>query len=496
MNSQIRHLFLGLAALFAALVGMSSYWLWRAPELEARQGNPTLVVRQVKIERGLILASDGKTELAANRSEEVRGDTWFLRRYPTEKLVAQTVGYSTLERSRAGLEQALNDFLTGSNANLKTVIDRTLGTLQGLERRGNDVVTTIDLDVQRTAMELLQGKCGAAVALEPKTGRVLAVASQPSFDPNLVAESFEQAARAPDAPCDPAAPLLNRGTQGLFIPGSTFKVVTATAALDTGTFTPESEFVDPGYCEVYGRQVRNYSDQPGGTTVFGRVTFAQALENSINSVFCMIGKELGPITVLDYARRFGFYAKPPLETPDDERTASGLYDGGELFFPEDPNAVDPGRLAFGQERLLATPMQMAMVAAAVANGGVVMRPQVVERIVAPDGTVISRFQREEHTRAMKPETAATMTGLMRRVVESGTATVAQIPGVPVAAKTGTAETGRQGRNDTWLIAFAPANDPQVAVAVALSNQSGTGGSTAGPIAKAVLEAALKAKPAE
>jgi peptidoglycan glycosyltransferase len=493
VNRGISRLFTVFAALFGALIAMSSYWLWKAPDLEARRGNPTLVVRQVTIERGLVYAADGKTVLAANRKRRVQGRAWYLRRYPTKELVAQTVGYSTLARSRAGLEQSLNDFLTGSNSNLHTLLDRTLGKLQGLTQEGNDVVTTIDPRAQRVAMDALADTCGAAVALEPSTGRVLVIASQPSYDPNLIERRFRQASRAPEAPCRPAAPLLNRATQGLFIPGSTFKVVTAAAALDTGAFTPESRFTDPGYCIEYGKKVFNFADQEG-PEVFGRVDFATALEHSINAVFCEIGKKLGPLPILEYARRFGFYGDPPLETPSGEREPSGLYRNGSLFFPDDPNAVDPGRLAFGQERLLVTPLQMAMVAAGIANRGVVMKPSVVDRIVAPDGTIITRTAPEELRRAIAPETAAELTAMMRRVVESGTGRAARIPGVPVAGKTGTAETGRRGQNDTWFIAFAPADAPKVAVAVALQNQAGTGGATAAPIAKAIIEALIGRNP--
>jgi peptidoglycan glycosyltransferase len=235
--------------------------------------------------------------------------------------------------------------------------------------------------------------------------------------------------------------------------------------------------------------VLNFADQ-SGPEVFGEVTLAEALQHSINAVFCDIGKELGPQLVLEYARRFGFYGLPPLETPESERRASGLYDGGELFLPDDPNDVDPGRLAFGQERLLATPLQMAMVAAGIGNGGVVMKPYVVDRILAPDGSILTRTSPDELSQAVRPETAAELRAMMELVVEAGTGTAAQIPGVPVAGKTGTAETGQEDENDAWFIAFAPADAPRVAVAVALSNQSGTGGQTAAPIARAIIETLL------
>jgi peptidoglycan glycosyltransferase len=488
VNPQIRRLFLVFAFLFVALIATATYWLWRAPDLEARQGNPQ-IVRELEIERGLILGANGRTRLAANRKRTLEdGTVWYLRRYPQRSLTAHAVGYSTVGRSRTGLEKSMNDFLTGSNANLSTIFDTTLDKLRGIPRQGNDLVTTLDLDAQRAAVQGLAGKCGAAVALEPATGRVLALASAPSFDPNLVETDFDSI-EAITAPCKPAAPLLDRGTAGRFVPGSTFKVITAAAALDTGAFTPESEFDDPGYCELFGKRVFNFADQ-SGPEVFGRVTLAEALENSVNSVFCNIGKDLGADTVLEYAKRFGFYERPPIELPSEEVLISGLYRNGRLFDPASPSEVDPGRLAFGQERLVVTPLQMALVMAGVANGGVVMRPQLVERIVAPDGDVVERFDAQKWKEAIKPSTAAELTAMMVRVVESGTGTAAQIPGVPVAGKTGTAETGVLGRNNTWFVCFAPANDPQVAVAVALSDQAGTGGVTAAPIAREIIEAAL------
>ena len=489
MNPQIRRLFFVFVVLFVALVAMSTYWLWKAPDLEAKRGNPSLIVRQLTIKRGLVYAGNGRTVLARNVKRRVQGRTWYLRRYPKHGLAAQTVGYSTVQRSRAGLEKSLNDYLTGSNANLHTLLDTTLDKLRGLTQTGNNVVTTIDVKAQRVAMRALAGKCGAAVAIEPATGRVLVIASRPTYDPNLIERHFKRATQV-SAPCQPAAPLLNRATDGLYIPGSTFKVVTTAAALDTGRYTPSSTFFDRGYCIEYGKKVLNFADQ-SGPEVFGTVSFTEALQHSINAVYCEIGNKLGPARIIDYAKRFGFYEEPGLETPSDEQSPSGLYSKGKLFEPKDPNEVDSGRLAFGQERLLATPLQMAMVAATVANGGVVMRPHVVDRIVAPDKTVISRTKPEEIRRAIKPQTAAELTTMMESVVRGGTGTSAQIPGITVAGKTGTAETGRLHANDTWFVAFAPADHPQVAVAVGLQNQSGTGGSTAAPIAKEIMEAILR-----
>jgi len=367
VNAQIGRLFYVLVVLFVSVIGMVTWWLWKAPDLEARRGNPTLIVKQLTIERGTIYAADGRTVFARNREEKRKNlGRIFLRVYPQHELVAHPVGYSTIERSRTGLEKSLNDYLTGSNANLGTLFDNALDKLKGLTQKGNDVVTTISAPAQRLAMQQLAGKCGAAVALDPRTGRVLVLASTPGYDPNLVEGNFNEILRT-RAACGNASPLLDRATQGLFIPGSTFKVVTAAASLDTGRYTPSSRFDDPGYCIEYGKKVTNFSDQDG-PEVFGHVNFTQAVEHSINAVFCEIGKRLGALRLIEYAKRFGFYGVPPLETPSNERRASGLYQRGKLFSPKHDYQVDPGRFAFGQERLLATPLEMAMVAAAIANG--------------------------------------------------------------------------------------------------------------------------------
>jgi peptidoglycan glycosyltransferase len=446
-------------------------------------------VAQFRIKRGLIRASDG-TLLAANVRRRVHGQTLYFRRYPTRGLFAHLVGYSTQVRSRAGLEQSQNAYLTSSNANLSTILNRTLNRLKGVTITGNDLILSVRPRIQRVAMQQLAGKCGAAVVMNPRTGKVYALASQPTYDPNLVEKHFNLI-KALGAPCHPAAPLLNRATNGLFTPGSTFKLVTASAALDSNRFTPDSPFFDPGYCIEYGQRVSNAAAPDGPAEAFGNVTFAQGLEHSINSVFCNVGKSLGAGLILDYSRKFGFYKDPPLETPGDERAPSGLYNRGRLFFPSHPSTqVDPGRLAFGQERLSVTPLQMAMVASTIANGGVLMEPQVIRRVVDASGHTVVRVQPNELGRVMSHRTASELTDMMVAAVDSGTGTAAQIPGIKVAGKTGTAETGAQGVNTTWFVCFAPAYAPQVAVAVVLENQHGFGGTTAAPIAKVLMEAVL------
>jgi penicillin-binding protein A len=490
VNRQIGRLALVGLALIAALIVATTYWqTWAAAGLADRQDNEIQRVAQFSIKRGLIRAADG-TILATNRKKKVAGQTLYFRRYPQRGLFAHIVGYSTQSRSRAGLEASENDYLTGANANLDTVLKTTLDRLRGATIKGNDVWLTLRPAAQRVAMEQLAGNCGSAVALDARTGAVLVMASRPTYDPNLVERNFGAISHI-QSNCRPAAPLLNRATDGLFTPGSSFKVVTAAAALDSKRYSIDSRFVDRGFCTEYGKPVYNFSDM-GGPERFGSVDFLQALEHSINAVFCEIGKTIGAGRILDKAKQFGFYSDPPLETPSNERTPSGLYDHGRLYFPDKPQfQVDPGRLAFGQERMLATPLQMAMVAQAVANRGTVMRPYVVGRVTSPGGGIVTRTHPHKYKQAMSVATAADLTRMMEAVVTGGTGTAAQIPGIPVAGKTGTAEAGGQvNPNTTWFIAFAPADHPRVAVAVVLENQTGAGGTTAAPIAKAIMQALL------
>jgi penicillin-binding protein A len=485
MNQQISRLAVASLVLVISLIVGTTYWqAWAAPSLADRRDNAIKVVAQFTIKRGAIFAADGSV-LARNRPRRVSGKTFYFRRYPGRQRFAHAVGYSTQARSRSGIEQSRNDYLTGANANLATLLDTTLDRLRGATIRGNDLFLTLRPAAQKVAMQALGGQCGAAVALEPKTGRVLVMASSPSYDPNLVERNFRRIQRGA-GPCG-VAPLLNRASSGLFAPGSIFKVVTAAAALDSGRYTVDSTFYDPGYCIEYGQRVTNYDT----SSPFGTVNFTQALVNSINSSFCEMGKKLGPELILDYARRFGFYADPPVDLPSGERAPSGLYRSGKLLPRSQESRADPGRLAFGQERMVVTPLQMAMVAGAIANKGVVMEPYLTDRVRKPGGTLLLRTRPDQLRRAVKPEVADQIAAMMEGVVSGGTGTAAQIPGVRVAGKTGTAETGRLGRNTTWFIAFAPVDNPRVAVAVVLQNQSGTGGSTAAPIAKQIMQALLR-----
>jgi penicillin-binding protein A len=490
MNKQIVRLTQVALVLVGVLVVMTTYWqTWAAASLADRQDNAIRRVAEFSIDRGLIFSFAPRKRLARNRERDVEGRTLYFRRYPYGPLTAHVVGYSTVGRSRTGLERSLNDYLTASNANLSTVLDKAFDELRGKTVRGNNVVTTLDLGAQTVAAEQLGQNCGAVVALDPRTGKVLVMAASPSFDPNRVENDFDSISSI-TANCTPAAPLINRASAGLYVPGSTFKVITASAALESKKYTPESTFVDPGYCTVYGKRVNNFDT----SRPFGTVSLHDALTYSVNSVFCNIGLKLGAKRILDTAKRFGFYERPPLETPADERLASGLYRNGRLFYPKVDANVDAGRMAFGQERMLVTALQNAMVAGAIGFHGRLMEPHVVDKIVAPGGKVVDRQRPRLIRRAVSEKTADEVASMMRDVVSRGTGTAAQIFGYSVGGKTGTGETGVPGSNTTWFIAFAGKDEespPELAIAVVLQNQSGTGGATAAPIARTVMQAILQ-----
>ncbi len=498
MNRQISRIALVSLLLLSALIVATTYWqVWASGGLAARQDNAIERVAQFRIKRGLIYASDGKTVLAKNVIKKSGGQVLYFRTYPTNGFASQTLGYSTQGRSRAGIERQENAYLTASNANLGTIWDKFGEQLKGATIKGNDLVLNLHVNAQRIAESALRGKCGAAFVMNPKTGEVYVAASSPSYNPNKIesANGYASIIHSPAACPGSSSPLLNRATSGLYSPGSTFKTVTAAAALDDGVYTESSRFDDPGYCTEYGQKVSNALNPDQTAESYGNVSFLEAYEHSINAVFCNIGKTLGAKRVLDAAKKFGFYSTPPIELPSSEVAPSGLYHfskkGATLY--DTPGLVDPGRLAFGQEHLLVTPMQMAMVAAAVANKGTIMQPHLLKVVRSPTGKLVTRVHPQVWKHAMKPHTAAILNKFMQAVVTGGTGRAAAIPGVKVAGKTGTAETSENHVYTAWFIFFAPADDPVVAGAVVLEHQlNGFGGSVAAPIAKQLMQAILPA----
>jgi peptidoglycan glycosyltransferase len=499
MNRQLRHISVVALVLLAALLVSTTYWqTWAKADLANRKDNSVSLVSRLTVDRGKILAADG-TVLADNRKSHKHGLTIYTRQYPGNDLAPQVIGYATNAGTTTGLEQSLDDYLTGANTNLSNTLTQELDKLGGKTVHGDNVILTLRPAVQRLALDQLAGRCGAVVALDAKTGAVYAMASSPTYNANLIEQphGYPKIVKTRGA-CGDASALQNNATQGLYTPGSTFKLVTASAALDTGRFTPSSTFNDPGYCTEYGKRVYNSSapDAPSAHETFGTVSLSAGLEHSINSVFCNVGKAIGAKTILDYAKRYGFYSLPPLDLPPSGIYESGLYKPihGRYrpWFPNDPaTEVDPGRLAFGQERMLATPLQMALVAATIANGGVQPKPYLVQKIVAADGSTVTKTTPQTLGRVIKPQTAAELNQMMQLVVQGGTGTAAQIPGVPVAGKTGTAETSVPNVYNAWFVAFAPADHPRYVVAVVVEKQpNGFGGSISAPIAKTVLEKLL------
>jgi peptidoglycan glycosyltransferase len=472
VNLRIRHLFGLVIVLFGLLVGFTSYWsVFDAEGLEANSANRRLLLEEQRIRRGLIFAKDG-TVLARNRVTGKGSARFYERTYPTANLFSHVIGYSFVERGRAGLERSQNDDLTGDTDEFTGIID----DLRGKEREGDDLITTLDPAAQHVAIEALAGRAGSVVAIEPQTGRVRTMASVPNFDPNRIPNQFAALNKAPQSP------LFNRATQSGYPPGSTFKVVAATAALDSGAFTPQSALSGRSPKEIGGVPLTNFGGQS-----FGSVTLTTALTKSVNTVWAQVGERLGKDTMYKYMRRFGFNSKPPIDLPGDELQQSAVFDKGKALDDSDP--VDIGRVAIGQERLLVTPLQMAMVVSAIANDGSLMRPHLVEQVRDQDGRTVREVKPSEESEVMKASTARALGAMMSQVVREGTGTAAALAGIDVAGKTGTAEVG--GTNQAWFIAFAPVDAPRVAIAATVERTPGQGGTVAAPIAKRVMETLLR-----
>ena len=475
MNRSIRRLYLTMSGGFVVLVLLLGYWqVVAAGGLNDREGNLQAAQRERLIDRGRIISADGKI-LAASRARRIEGQRVFQRIYPQGSLAAHATGYATIG-NKTGLEDSYDRYLSGSFGT-----EPILQRLNLSEKEGADLHLSLDSRVQQVAAEGLAGARGAVVALDPRTGAVLAMASSPTFDPGTVSTD-------PQIFTQEGAPLVNRATAGRYPPGSTFKVVTATAALESDLgLTPSSSFDDTGSYATPGGPIRNF-----GGRDFGTHTLSTALTNSINTTFARLGDQLGPERLSDTMDAYGFGDRLPIDLPSAEVTISGRYENGEPL-PNADRGVDTARIAIGQERLLLTPLQMAMVAGAVANGGTLMAPQLMSRIEDRGGSVVRRARPVEIGQVASAENAAALTEMMGNVVRDGTGTAAALSslGVDVAGKTGTAETGNTGLNQAWFIGFAPAEDSEVAVAVVIEGTSSTGGVVAAPIAARVMAAVVE-----
>ncbi|MFM7063191.1 MAG: peptidoglycan D,D-transpeptidase FtsI family protein [Actinomycetes bacterium] len=446
--------------------------------------------------RGDIVTSDG-TVVAT--SEERRAALRYQRVYPQGDLYAHTTGYFSFTLGSAGVERTYNDELSGRTALLR------LRELTGLFRESSSagtVVLSLQDRVQTAARDALADRTGSVVAVDPRNGAILAMYSNPTYDPNAVSNNDAEAARATKDLLDaaPSKPLLARAYQDRFFPGSTFKIVTSAAGLTSGKVTeaaPSYPVVTSYTPPLTSRPIRNFGNKPCGGTLF--VVF----DRSCNSSFAqMASEQLGPAPMVAAARAAGFDQVPPIDLT---RPVPSTYpvDFGPVVRTNAegvPIHADTPRLAqtsIGQNDVAATPLQMALVAAGVANGGSVMRPHVMAEVRAPDGAVVETYEPGEWTRFVSPEVADVLRRMMLSDVAQGTATGLQLSGADAGAKTGTAQLGNvPPTSHAWMVAFAgPAGQPAtVAVAVIVERVPGasdqTGGRVAGPVARSVIQAAL------
>jgi penicillin-binding protein A len=482
VNGPLRRLAVVVALLLGSLL-VSTSWVQfvNAGDIAAGQGNVREVYREFGRERGPIVV--GGQPVA--ESTEVGGAYRYLREYPGGELYAHATGFYSIVYGTSGMERAQNDVLAGTADAL--FYSRIGQILTGQDPSGGSVQLTLDPAVQEAAAEALGGQRGAVVAIEPATGRLLAMVSNPSYDPDRLSSHDLGSVREAwnELNADDGRPLENRAISGrLYPPGSVFKVVTAAAALESGEYTPESVLPGPAELDLPQTTVTlpNYGRRPCGPG--DQTTLTDAMRTSCNTAFGQIGIDMGGEAVRDQAARFGFLENldiPLVVTPS--------------TVPEGMNAPQSAQAAIGQFDVRVTPLQVAMVSAAVANDGVVMRPQLVRTVRGPDLQLVEDVAPETLGTAIEPATAAQLTDMMVSVVEDGTGTSAQIDGVAVAGKTGTAQTGRGDDPHAWFTSFAPADDPQVAVAVVVENGGDAGSETSGgrvaaPIARAVMEAVL------
>ena len=460
--------------LVALVVNLTYVQVVRADWLAGHPANTRMLAEEARSDRGAIVTADGAV-LAESVPATART---YKRRYPAGTLAAHVVGYTSPRYGRAGVERAANAELSGRRvySSWRDVIEAAAG----LPLTGNDVVLTLDSTVQKTAQNALAGHRGACVVLDPRSGAVLAMASSPSYVPAAIDETWKTLTSAK------SAPLLNRSTQSLYPPGSTFKVVTLTGALSSGVATPGTTYPGPGRIEIGNAPVTNFE---GGS--YGELDLETALARSVNTVFAQLAVDMGPEQLVTQADAFGFDARAPFELP---LRISLMPDPDEMTVWETAWAgvgqpVGEHESPAGPQ---ATAVQMALVASGIANSGLVMEPHVIESIRDEAGRTLSTTPGKPWLTATDPTTAATVRDMMVNAVESGSGARARIPGVDVAGKTGTAEAGKAVQTHAWFIAFAPAAHPTVAMAIVLEN-AGVGGRVAAPAAKPVLEAALAAQ---
>ena len=471
-NRHILWLTYGIAALFIA---MAVYFGWfiqfKSENVIGSSYNARLDLLSDRVTRGSIMSND-KTVLAQTN---VASDGSEKRYYPYDYLFVHSVGYSG-KNGKTGLESLANFYLLSSHVNL---IEKTINEFQGKKNLGDNVITTLDVDLQQTASDAIGKHRGAVIVMEPDTGKILTMVSQPNFNANLVDERWAELI----SPDNTKAQLVNRATQGLYPPGSTFKMLTAAAAIDCGATSPQEGFYCSGRITVDGSTVRCWGAPHGAETM------ADGLKNSCNPVFVELALRMGTDTFYRYLTAFGLGKKTGIDLPGESP--------GILITSRNVKRVDLARIGFGQSVAL-TPIQMMMAANSVINGGKLMKPYIVSEIQTPDGETLERFHPTVMAAPIRPETSDTMRLLLERVVSEGGGKNAAIAGYRIGGKTGTAQVYKNGRvvRDTHIgsfYGFAPVNDPQVSILVIVKEADvpiDYGGTTAAPFARQIMQEML------
>jgi penicillin-binding protein A len=483
MNQPIRRLSFVVALLFGALL-ISTTWIQfvQAQALDDRHGNRRTLLESYSRERGAILVGGSPIAKSVPTKDELK----YVRNYPQGKLYSQVTGYySFTYGAGGGLEGAEDPLLSGQSD--KLFYRRVVDMLTGKVASGASLELTINAKAQQAADKALGNQRGAVVALDPSTGAILAMVSHPQYNPTELSShdlgAVEAAWKALNA--DPLKPSFNRAISGLYPPGSTFKLVTAAAALSSGKFTEESQIPGPATLDLPQTKVNLPTDDHRPCGPGDKTSLTHALEISCNTAFGWLGLRLGGDALRTQADKFGFgdAIRVPMWVEPSR-------------FPANLDAPSVAQSAIGQRNVQVTPMQMAMVSAAIANKGIVMSPYLIKDTLNDQLDIIDKAQPTQLSQAISPDVAAALTRMMVTVVQSGTGTYAQIPGVVVAGKTGTAQHGSGSAPHAWFVAFAPADHPSIAVAVVVEDGGNAGseafgGKVAAPIARQVIEAAMK-----
>lgn len=477
MNRPIRRVSVFVMVMFGLMLINCTYLMvFQQNSLNANAQNRRVRDAEFAQDRGAIMV--GNTEVAT--TEPVDDRFKFLRSYPQPETYAPITGFYSYDHARSGLEATYNTELAGTDDSL--FLRRIFDLLTNKTPRGASIETTINPAAQKAAFEGLGDMKGAVVAIDPKTGAILAMATSPSYDPNAIATHDIAAAEKAYQKIanDKDEPMMNRAARQVYPPGSVFKLVTAAAGLESG-LSAESKVDSPNTYRLPNTE----TDLPNESSCGGtEITLSQALRTSCNTAFAKLGVELGDDALREQADAFGFDAR---HLDDLSAVASR--------FPDQPDEAQTALSAIGQYDVAASPLQMAMVAAGIANDGVVMDPYLVSTVRAADLTAVRTHKPSELSTAMSPENAEELQKMMVDVVQNGTGTSAQMPGVEVGGKTGTAQWDLSQKPYAWFTAIAPADNAEVAVAVMIQDadiprSEVAGGRLAAPIAKAVMEAIL------